>query len=369
MVQGEMPAAALPRHLATLDILRVLAALAVLAYHYLYRGALEGGYTTVGIETGHILGLGVEHLYLGVHLFFAVSGFVIMASVGNRDALTFAIARFVRLWPVFALSATITAAVLLWADHPAMPMSATTWAANLTFVAPAFGEPFADGVYWSIVVELVFYAWVALMIAVGVLPRHLLAFASAWLALIAANELFLDSAALRFGLLTRFGPWFLFGILMHHALTRGASRWLTVLVVAALSLSMHNAADEQLAVAAKYAIEPNVPAVLSMNALLLLLFLAALQLRFAVPAVRWLTVAGALTYPLYLLHQNIGYLSLEHLAPLIGDLGAIAVTTVGAIALAWFVSEGFDRPARRTLQRLIDATLSVTPFLGTRRPA
>ena len=360
---------ALPRHIATLDVLRVAAALAVLAYHYLYRGALAPGFTTIGFETGHVLGLGIEHLYLGVHLFFTVSGFVIMASVADRGALAFAIARFVRLWPVFVMCATITLAVLAFADEPAMPSGLAQWLANLTFVAPAFGEPFADGVYWSIVVELVFYAWVALMIAVGVLPRHVLAFTTAWLVAIVGNELILESGALRFGLVTRFGPWFIFGILMHRALTRGGGRWLGPLLLATLAMAMHNVADEQLEVAAKYAVAPNVPAVLTANALLLLAFLAALQWRYRLPATGWLAAAGALTYPLYLLHQNLGYVALNRLAPVIGETASVALVSVAAIALAWLVSERFDRPARRALGRLIEAVLSAIPSFGIRRTA
>ena len=350
----------LPRHIASLDVLRVVAALAVVAYHYLYRGAVDD-MTRVTVETGSLFGLGVQHLYLGVHLFFVISGFVIMASVANRDALGFGAARFVRLWPTYALCMSITALLLWLAADPRYPMGAQTWAANLSFVAPLFGEPFADGVYWSIVAELVFYGWVTVMMLLGILPRHLLAFASGWLLLAGANELLIGSEPLRAVALTRFAPWFLFGVLLHHLLLRGTSPWAGLLVVGTVALSMHNAAVEQVEVAIKYRGTVDVPAIVALNAGLLLTFLFALQLRTTLPAWRWLAIAGGLTYPLYLLHQNLGYLALERLAPALGAWGAIALTTAGMIAAALLVTLVFDPPARRAVGRLADAVLGLLP--------
>ena len=353
-------------HLASLDVVRFAAAMAVVAFHFLYRGTVDETFTTVRFETGALGELVVEHLYLGVHLFFVVSGFVIMASVRDRDALAFAIARFVRLWPVYALCVTITAVVLLLEQDGRFPMSAATWAANLSFVAPLFGHPFADGVYWSIVLEIVFYGWVTIMIAVGVLPRHLLAFSAAWLALAGSNELFADSEALRLGFATRYAPWFLFGALMHHLVSRGSRAVALLLLLLTVALSMHNVVDEHLEVAARYGSEPAVPTVMLLNAALLLVFLAALHWRLALAPRPWLVTLGALTYPLYLLHQNIGYIVLERLSPMVGRHAALVVTVAAALIAAWAITRFFDAPARRALRRLIASLLAYIPLPGVR---
>ena len=348
-----------PRHLAALDVVRFAAAMAVVAYHYLFRGAVDERYVTVRFDTGTLFGIGVEHLYLGVHLFFAVSGYVIMASVRERDAFRFAQARFVRLWPSYALCMTLTAVVLLWIADPRFPVDGATWAANLTFLAPLFGKPFVDGVYWSIVVEIVFYGWVALLMLARVLPRHLLPFAAAWLLLASLNELWLRDDGARWVLLTRFAPWFLFGVLLHDVARHGLRFASVTLLAGTVALSFHNVVVEQREVAALYGVAIDPQAVVTLNAVLLLLFTFALGSRLT--ARPWLLTLGALTYPLYLLHQNIGYIVLERLAPLTGKHAALAVTVAGALLLAWAVDRWWDRPVRRALARTLDGAFARLP--------
>lgn len=353
-------------HVATLDWLRLFAALAVVLYHYLYRGPLGEGFTSVAFEDGDW----VRHLYLGVHLFFAISGFVIMASVKGRDALAFAVARFLRLWPLYALCATITLTVIAVADTPRLDASLAQWAANMTFLAPAFGQPFADGVYWSIVVELVFYAWVALMMLTGVLPRHVLVFGAGWLAVSAVNELWLGAGSLRFGMATLYAPWFVFGIAMHRVVTVGASAGAVLLASAAAALSMHHVVIEQVAITSEYGTVSDPLGVMALNAGLLALFASAVLWRHAARPSGWLAMAGALTYPLYLLHQNIGYVLLDELAPIAGKHAAVLLVVASMLLASWAVQRFFDRPARKGLGRMIDAVLSSLPFgLGARRAA
>ena len=353
-------------HVATLDWLRLFAALAVVLYHYLYRGPLGEGFTSVTFDEG----AWVRHLYLGVHLFFAISGFVIMASVKGRDAFAFAVARFLRLWPLYALCATITLLVIAVADPPHLDASPAQWAANMTFLAPLFGQPFADGVYWSIVVELVFYAWVALMMLAGVLPRRVLVFGAGWLAVSAVNELWLDIGGLRFGMATLYAPWFVFGIAMHRVVTMGASAGAVGLAFAAAALSMHHVVVEQMTITSEYGTVADQLGVMTLNAGLLALFATAVLRRNAVRPSGWLAMAGALTYPLYLLHQNIGYVLLDGLAPATGKHAAVALVIAIMLAASWAVQRFFDRPARRLLGRAIDAALASLPFgSGARRTA
>lgn len=93
--------------------------------------------------------------YLGVPLFFAISGFVIAASRNGKPISTFLIARLARLWPAFFLCMTATAIL----------SSATigTYAINLTMVPRIFGVADIDPVYWSLMFEILFYGYVAVL--------------------------------------------------------------------------------------------------------------------------------------------------------------------------------------------------------------
>ena len=97
-------------HIATLDLLRLAAALAVVFFHYFFRGAAAEGALAEGYPAVAPFAL---YGYLGVNLFFLISGFVIAWSAQGRFWQEFAIARFVRLYPGYLLCMTITFAVVM----------------------------------------------------------------------------------------------------------------------------------------------------------------------------------------------------------------------------------------------------------------
>ena len=69
--------------LPALDLLRFFAAAAVMVYHYTYYFAESGGPELSALEAV------TRHGYLGVELFFMISGFVILWSASNRTAKKF----------------------------------------------------------------------------------------------------------------------------------------------------------------------------------------------------------------------------------------------------------------------------------------
>ena len=107
---------------------------------------------------------------LGVVLFFAISGFVIPASLnGDRGTACrqFVIKRFFRLFPLYWLSIPIG----LWAcwaiwGREASPAT-IMW--NLTMVQEAAGYPSIIGLYWTLQTELVFYGLCLLLFLTGLL--------------------------------------------------------------------------------------------------------------------------------------------------------------------------------------------------------
>lgn len=102
----------------------------------------------------------------GVVLFFLISGYVIPFSLRGADALPrFAVTRALRLYPAFWLS--LAAMLLITAPLP----DVARVAANLTMAPTLFGHAPLSGVYWTLFVELAFYALSAALFAVGLLRR------------------------------------------------------------------------------------------------------------------------------------------------------------------------------------------------------
>ncbi len=71
---------------------------------------------------------------------------------------------------------------------------------------------------------------------------------------------------------------------------------------------------------------------------------------------RWLVVVGATTYPLYLLHLDLGgtmlYLWRDTMPPLV----LVALVTVAMIVLAWLVHRYVERPIAPLMKRAMLGT-------------
>ncbi|MET0415035.1 MAG: acyltransferase, partial [Actinoplanes sp.] len=76
----------------------------------------------------------------------------------------------------------------------------------------------------------------------------------------------------------------------------------------------------------------------------------------------WLAVAGAISYPLYLLHPRIGYTMIRYAYDRTGvPVPALIIAAVAILILAaWLVHRLIERPAAPALRRWI-ATGSICP--------
>ncbi len=146
-----------------IDGFRGIAILSVMSYHFSARWAPpEAPRDVYGY---HYVAPGFLHLgYLGVELFFVISGLVItMTVLRSQSTLDFAIRRFGRLTPPYlaGLALTIIASLILpWPREFAF--SWLTAIENIALPLLPFEHSYVDGVYWSLAVEIKFYALVAL---------------------------------------------------------------------------------------------------------------------------------------------------------------------------------------------------------------
>ncbi len=350
--------------LASLDWLRIAAALTVVLYHMMWRGALGAdAYTDVTFANGFWLRYG----HFAVQLFFLISGFVIAATLADRTAVDFARKRLLRLWPAYALCVTITACSMWLETGTGDAVSWAGWLANLTFIAPAFGFPFMDGVYWSLVLELIFYGWMALALLTGVLPRYLVPAIAGWMTLSLGNELLLNDAGLRIVAITRYAPWFAIGMLAAHLRTRPAHWQAWGVLALAIVASFHATFSEHLLLVMQFGLQPDVIAAGFANATILTLF----GLAIALPrrSGRLSLGLAAISYPLYLLHQNIGALVLNETAPLVGKYLALAAAVSLPFLLAWMVWRMTDLGIDALLAFWKTRTRSGTQSLYQRRIA
>jgi len=136
-------------YLPNLDLLRVVAAYFVLLFHFRWEG--DDSLT-------YICSFG----YLGVYVFFAISGFITPLAMEWSDySLSkwrkFLISRFFRLYPAFAFIAVIQ--IGLYALNGSSRFEEMTFlqlVANFTWTAELLGEDWLVAVFWTLAIEAQF---------------------------------------------------------------------------------------------------------------------------------------------------------------------------------------------------------------------
>lgn len=348
------------QRLAGLDLLRLAAAFSVLAFHYGYCGGTARGLFTVAYPE---IAAFAKYGYLGVDLFFIISGFVITGSAEGRSPVAFARARALRLYPAHVSAMTLTALVIAaWGIAPHQA-SLRQWLANLTMFAPAAGQPYMDGAYWSITLELVFYAWTALLIWTGLFQRRLVEIVGVWLAVCLLNEAFLHIKALRLLALSEYGPMFASGILMYR-IWRGDRRpeiWL--LIAVAFLLEAYHSFEARAEFARLYRDAVDVTMLWLLEAGLFVMFAGALFASRWISSTPLVLTLGGLTYPLYLLHQNVGYIGISRLAPHVGRWTALAIAVVSVVSLAWLIFRLAEPAGRKLMRSLFARVETAAPAL------
>lgn len=328
-----------------LDLLRLASVVAVILYHYGFWGpTTTDGVSQVALPALASVG---QYGFLGVSVFFAISGFVIAYSAEGRSSVGFIIARFSRIYPTFVLCMTLTFAVTLVAGAGHYDVTRTQWFANLFIAAPFLGQPYVDTVYWSLVIEVVFYGWVALFMMLGWFPRRMDALILAWLAITFANELTIDAPIFEKLFIADDSGFFAVGLLIyqHYRGRRGVRFWslFALAMGTATFQAMHKL--ERLGAHPDSTFDPKVVAAICVVSLFGV-FLATRVKRVPLPG-KIVLAAGGMTYPLYLLHMQMGYVIFTTISP--HDHAAMAVTAIvaGIGGLAWaiwrFVEPGMHR--------------------------
>jgi peptidoglycan/LPS O-acetylase OafA/YrhL len=110
----------------------------------------------------------VRHGHYGVNLFFIVSGYVIFMTLHRtREPMDFVVSRFSRLYPAYWVAVGLTFAVTALLGLPGKEVSFGQALGNLLMFHGLLGVPDVDNVYWTLQVELLFYAGMFTVHAMG----------------------------------------------------------------------------------------------------------------------------------------------------------------------------------------------------------
>jgi peptidoglycan/LPS O-acetylase OafA/YrhL len=324
-----------------LDALRGLAAVAVVLFHYTTR------YDDLFSHRG-ALPFAMPGGYFGVDLFFMLSGFVILMTLERTaDSWKFAWGRLTRLYPAYWVAGLITFTVVSLCGLPGQEVTPLEAVVNLTMIQGLLKTPHIDGAYWSLQAELIFYANMLLLYRLGAFRRVELT-TICWVVTGVAAQLLLPfvqdlwpaagSLLSKFTTITslKYIPLFGLGLLIYSQRRQHMASWLYWFALSLCCLGI--------------GLIDGVTAALTDAGLAGVLWLAVSG-RAPGLAARPLVWLGAISYTLYLTHQNIGYVLIRNLESRgASPLMAIIIACVASVVLATCLHRCVERPSMRLLR-------------------
>jgi peptidoglycan/LPS O-acetylase OafA/YrhL len=344
-----LPTETAPQRLAYVDCMRAIAALMVLVLHTGELGAQA--FQSSAIDSWMLTPVfALDFGRAGVILFFAISGFVIPASLAHSaDRIRFPIRRFFRLYPAYWLSILVSLIVGLYLNEPGR--SASQVIANLSMVQIFIGYEDIEGLYWTLAVELVFYVICYALFLAGLIGRGsvltviALVLAAAWYFVFTATTgpfygmhfLVPDFGSPRFAEWPAYFSIMFWSAACRQVVDRKASRqtvlavvvlaifWLTVLPLTGLAVYLAQRHDMAIS---KWALMKYGAFALGLYAFVGLTFLV----RIRSPILRYI---GAISFSIYLFHPPIMRLLVGVHTAL---LPALPVTPILFIAICAFAT-------------------------------
>ncbi|MBO1334813.1 acyltransferase [Streptomyces sp. VRA16 Mangrove soil] len=340
--------------LRALDGLRILAALTVCLYHFAGKNGTvaESWHQSPGRLFPDLSDAAVYGC-LGVQLFFVISGFVICMSSWGRTLGDFFRSRVARLYPAYWVAIVLVTAASFALPAVVHHVRSDAFLVNLTMLQQPMGVPRVLGVCWTLWVEVRFYALFALFVVWrGVTYRRVVLFCVLW-TLAGAFARVADTPLTDELVMRDHAPFFIGGLALYLIHRFGSDLLLWSIVGVSFLLGQRYSVTALWHPGPQGDFHRN-PYVIQLIVALSFLAVAAVALGWLRWANwRWLSTAGALTYPFYLIHEHLGWFAIRVLHRGLGlPPQATLVLSVGSLlGVAWLIHRFVERPYGPRLKR------------------
>ena len=373
----------LPIRFYEIDLLRFIAAISVVFYHYAFIGATRPDYNPLVFTEFIPI---AKYGYLGVELFFIISGYVVLLSAQGKTVRQFFISRVTRLYPAYWVACTLTFLVkIIWGAGTNARLSiADTLGAeplqymyNMTMFQHFLGIRDMAGPYWSLAIEITFYFLISLLMGYYLL-RYVDWFLLLWLAYVALPKVAYSGTLFTELFFRGYAPYFIAGMLFYLLQQpSGRTRLRYVLLCVAYLLVLKACINEAKELTGTHHIDisPIITAVVVTTFFLIFGLISTQRVNFS--SYNWLKWAGALTYPLYLLHNDIAFIAFHYLKGTVNKYVLLGGAVVGMLVLAFLTYRFVEKPfgkylgvhLNRWLARLDNPSFEVAQAVQpTRKP-
>lgn len=287
-----------------IDFFRFLASVMVVVYHYFSINQI----LVISPDLRNYFKYG----YLGVDFFFILSGFLIALSITNKSIFNFLSSRIRRLYPTYWISVIITSFfIYFFGGHTLKINSFEQIVYNLTMFHNYFGIESIDGVYWTLFIELKFYLFIIspFLILKNFKILNLDNLIIFWLLLTILNNVFDSYFILIFKnyFILEWSSYFISGIIFYKLFKGEHKIKYYLLLIISYLLSIYKSTERIEFLESIHDFDYSELIVIMIISLFYLtLFLICLN-KLSKFNLKIFKSLGLLSYPLYLLHQNIGF--------------------------------------------------------------
>ncbi|QNP70802.1 acyltransferase [Streptomyces roseirectus] len=291
--------------------------------------------------------------WIGVEIFFVISGFVICMSCWGRSPREFFVSRVIRLYPAYWFGVLFTTGVLAAFPGVWERLAARDVLLNLTMLQSGSGVGNVDGVYWTLWAELRFYLLFLVVVAFGLTYRRVVLFCCVWGAVAMLTPV-VGFPPLRL-IANPDGAWYFIAGLALYLMYRFGQ---DLLLWGILGLSWLMGQKE---------IGTRIDTVEGVSGWrgAVLIFTVFLLVMVAIASGKldwvrgkWLVTAGALTYPLYLMHYAAGTTVINRLRSEMDARVLILVVLAGFLVLSYGVHRWVERPLAGVVKRGLESAFA-----------
>jgi peptidoglycan/LPS O-acetylase OafA/YrhL len=336
--------------LVALELVRFFAAFAVVMYHYTARH---------DSNSFPVLSELTKFGYLGVPLFFIISGYVISLSANNRSPVEFAVSRFVRLYPAYWAGILITCAITICVSSYSYSYSEIL--ANMTMLNDYFGFKNIDGVYWTLQAELKFYGCVFILLLFRVFSKFRY-WLSIWTAFTVMHLITDQPFFMGWFISPSYSSFFIAGVAFYLVQRNGSDRFAhSVLLISLIVSSFHgfNQADGFIKNPGTL---DQLIAVLILWLFYLIFFLLVTK-RIELENKNVYLMLGALTYPLYLIHNVAGNAIINQFKGSYHEVIIVVSVILFVLLLSCLVNISFEKRISTPLKATLLSILGTISFL------